>query len=118
MTKPVTRKMAVDCLLHRIILQFGTPLIAISTGEELLPGMAIEFDHVHADVHGGAHHYENLRPLPKKAHQKKTAKDVKANAKVKRIRGERKPKPKRNWKRPASAGNGFPPRGTTPMRRK
>ena len=85
MTKPVTRKMAVDCLLDRIIMQFGTPLIAASTGEELLPGMDIEFDHVHADVHGGPHDYKNLRPLPKKTHRAKTTRDIQANAKVKRI---------------------------------
>ena len=39
-------------------------------------------------------------------------------------RRERPPKPKRKWKsqgmgkRPPGAGNGFPPRGSTPMRRK
>jgi len=39
-------------------------------------------------------------------------------------RRDRPPKPKRTWKsggmgkRPPGAGNGFPPRGSTPMRRK
>lgn len=87
MTKPVTRKMAVDCLLHRIIMQFGKPLVAVSTGEELLPGMDIQFDHIHADVHGGAHEYENLRPLPRLTHQRKTKADVQAKAKIDRITG-------------------------------
>lgn len=87
MTKPVTRKLAVDCLLHRIILQFGKPLVAISTGEELLPGMDIEFDHIHADAHGGPHEYQNLRPLPKQTHKRKTKADVQAKAKGDRILG-------------------------------
>lgn len=109
MTKPVTRKLAVDCLLHRIILQFGKPLIAVSTGEELLPGMAIEFDHVHADVHGGPHEYENLRPLPKATHKKKTKADVQANAKIRRIRGENKPRVKKRIpSRPTVSCGTFP----------
>ena len=112
MTKPVTRKMAVDCLLHRVIMQFGTPLIAISTGEELLPGMAIEFDHVQADVHGGAHEYENLRPLPKKAHSRKTAKDIAANAKVKRLSSpKRKPRVKMRSRGFQKVHRPFPKRG-------
>lgn len=111
MTKPVTRKMAVDCLLHRIIMQFGTPLVAVSTGEELLPGMAIEFDHVHADVHGGPHEYENLRPLPTKTHRKKSAKDVAAKAKGDRLLGLTKTKPKAKI-----AGRGF--QGSRPFPKK
>jgi len=59
-----------------------------------MPGQDIQFDHTHADVHGGPHEYQNLRPLHKACHKIKTRADVKANAKVKRLRGERKRKPK------------------------
>lgn len=87
MTKPVTRKMAVDCLLDRVIRQFGTPLLSPADGEPLLPGQAIQFDHIHADVHGGAHDYQNLRPIHPAAHKKKTRADVQAKAKGDRILG-------------------------------
>lgn len=94
MTKPVTRKLAVDCLLDRIIRQFGTPLLS-ADGEPLLPGEAIQFDHIHADVFGGAHEYKNLRPLTVQAHKKKTKADVQAKAKEDRILGLTKTGPKK-----------------------
>lgn len=98
MTKPVTRRMAVDCLLDRAA-KTGHP---IHCGESkclapLLPGQAIQFDHVHSDVMGGPHEYQNLRPLHRDCHKPKTKRDVQAHRKVKRIRGETKQQPKRKW---------------------
>lgn len=95
MTKPVTRRMAVDCLLDRIIQQFGAPLLSPADGEPLLPGQRIQFDHIHADVHGGPHEYQNLRPIHVGAHQKKTKRDVAAKAKGDRILGLTKTRPSR-----------------------
>lgn len=87
MTKPVTRKLAVDCLLDRVIRQFGEPLRSPVDNEPLLPGEAIQFDHIHADVFDGPHEYTNLRPIHSEAHKKKTARDIKDKAKEDRILG-------------------------------
>lgn len=108
MTKPVTRKMAVDCLLYwfaqpgaTIHAADGSLAIYLKCpecGEAILPEQNIQFDHRHADVHGGPHDYTAIRPVHyDPCHKKKTARDIRANAKVKRLRGERKPKPKRIW---------------------
>lgn len=109
MTKPVTRKMAVDCLLYRFATQTkeirfcaGDPGMGVVMDcpickEPILPGQSLEFDHIHADVHGGSHEYQNLRPLHKDCHKIKSKRDVAANAKVKRLRGETKGRPKRKW---------------------
>lgn len=112
MTKPISRKMAVDALLWRFMM-FGevsekyravtdvnvrlTVLPCPICGDAILPEQTIEFDHAHADVHGGPHEYQNLRPLHRDCHKKKTARDIKDNAKVKRLRNGRPPKPKRRW---------------------
>ena len=40
---------------------------------------------------------KNLRALHKACHKRKTALDIKANAKIKRLRGETKGRPKRDW---------------------
>lgn len=45
----------------------------------------IEWDHRHALVFNGKHAYDNIRPLHATCHTQKTIRDVKANAKVKRI---------------------------------
>lgn len=87
MTKPVTRKLAVDCLLDRVIRQFGEPLLSPMDGEPLMPGDPIQFDHIHADVFGGAHEYQNLRPIHAQAHKKKTKRDVQDKSKIDRITG-------------------------------
>ncbi len=58
----------------------------------------IEWDHRHALVHGGRHHYSNVRPLHVTCHTQKTIRDVKALAKVKRLEKKRNgevPKPKK-----------------------
>jgi 5-methylcytosine-specific restriction endonuclease McrA len=99
MTKTISRKMAVDCLLW--LVQQASSLKSVFNEESgkgyfafqcyickepLYPWQTIQFDHVHADVHGGGHEYENLRPVHyDPCHKKKSASDVAANAKVKRI---------------------------------
>lgn len=99
MTKPVTRALAVDCLLWRISQRGMTMLVADTEepsrlitvfrcticGGGVLPGHAIQFDHVHSDVMGGEHGYKNLRPVHTECHKSKTANDIAANSKVKRI---------------------------------
>lgn len=87
MTKPVTRKLAVDCLLDRVIRQFGSPLLSPADGVPLLPGDAVQFDHIHADVFGGAHEYQNLRPIHTERHKKKTKQDVQDKSKIDRLTG-------------------------------
>jgi len=86
MTKPISRKLAVDCLLDRVMRQFGEPLRCSVDNEPLLPGQAIQFDHIHSDIFGGAHEYQNLRPIHyDPCHKGKTRRDAKDNAKLKRI---------------------------------
>src|ERR1700761_7182098 len=84
--------MAVDCLLD-ICSSRLSPLLCSICREPLLAGQNIQFDHIHAVVHGGPHEYKNLRPIHyDPCHKNKTAKDVAANAKVKRILGDKPPK--------------------------
>lgn len=95
MTKPVTRKMAVDCLLDRVGRTHGTiefdgilRLRCVECGDPLLPGQNIHFDHIHGDAMGGPHEYQNLRPIHyDPCHKKKTKCDVQSLAKVDRILG-------------------------------
>ena len=95
MTKPIARKMAVDCLLYRFGLN-GMVLNCAICGEPILPEQTIQFDHVHSDVMGGPHEYQNIRPVHyDPCHKRKTKKDIAAKDKVKRIRGERKPRVKK-----------------------
>lgn len=63
--------------------------------EDCLAGQDIQFDHIHADVHGGPHEYQNLRPVHAECHKKKTKQDVQAKAKGDRILGLTKTGPKR-----------------------
>ncbi len=81
MTKrlPITPQMKIDCLLSRADIR------CIICAEVLLPGVEIEWDHIQALVHQGSHDYWNLRPLHPECHKSKTARDIAANAKVKRI---------------------------------
>lgn len=92
MTKPISRKMAVDCLLYRINRVFHG-LTCDICGEYLMPTQNIQFDHIHAIVHLGPHEYQNLRPVHAECHKKKTVQDIKYNAKVKRLAN---PKPSRH----------------------
>lgn len=75
----ITPAMKIACLLYRHNVTCG-----LCAGE-LFPVDEIEWDHVHALVHGGGHSYANLRPVHVECHKAKSAKDVAANAKVKRI---------------------------------
>lgn len=86
MTKPISRKMVVDCLLDRI--QRSGHMLICECGEPLLPGQQIQFDHIHGDGMGGPHEYQNLRPIHyDPCHKRKTKRDVAALAKVDRITG-------------------------------
>lgn len=85
--------MAVDCLIHRLRV-FGDIKCGICD-DHLYALDNIQFDHHHAIIHDGPHEYQNLRPVHAECHKKKTKADVQANAKIKRIRGERKPRPKK-----------------------
>lgn len=79
----ITWPMKIDCLLFRYNITCGI------CGGDIKPGQEIEWDHVHALVHGGPHIFTNLRPVHyDPCHKRKSAQDVKANAKVKRLRGE------------------------------
>lgn len=109
MTKPVTRKMAVDCILHRIAGYIVCGLCQVA----LRPGDDIQFDHIHADVHGGPHEYQNLRPVHAHCHKAKTAQDVKANAKVKRLINPRKSKRPMQKSKQKMASRPFPKRRKT-----
>lgn len=77
--QPITDAMKIDSLLYRHAVTCGL------CGGELSPGDKIEWDHVHALVHGGPHVFTNIRPTHIECHKAKTALDIKANAKVKRI---------------------------------
>lgn len=77
----ITLGMKIDCLLFRYSITCGI------CGGEIYPGRPLEWDHVHALVHGGPHDFTNLRPVHAECHKRKTAQDVKANAKVKRLLG-------------------------------
>lgn len=77
--KAITTAMKVKCLLSR------SCVYCTDCNNRILPDDIIEWDHVHALVHGGAHTWGNLRPLHKQCHMHKTVRDIQANAKVKRI---------------------------------
>lgn len=123
MTKPVTRKMAVDCLLWQFFLgeniridmlfSAGVRFVCPICKEDIQEGQDIQFDHIHADVHDGPHEYQNLRPLHKECHKIKTKADVQANAKVRRLTGQNKPKIKKRI-----PTRSFPPKGSVKFARK
>lgn len=80
--KAITPAMKISCLLYR----WFTPCSLC--GKRIEPEDKVEWDHIHALVHDGPHEYQNLRPVHHECHKAKSAQDVKANAKVKRLRGE------------------------------
>lgn len=86
----ITPAMKIDCLFFRSKIT-----CAICDGTIWPPRDEIEWDHVQALIHGGPHDFTNIRPLHAECHKLKTAKDIKANAKVKRLRGETKTGPKK-----------------------
>lgn len=129
MTKPVSRKMAVDCLLYwfqqpeaTITAADGSLAIYLKCPEcrkPILPGQVIQFDHRHADVHGGPHNYKAIRPVHyDPCHKKKTARDIKAKAKGDRILGLTKTRPKRKMPRRPFPKRGPAKLGSRPMRRR
>ncbi len=85
----ITDKMKLECLLYRCTVKCGI------CGDELYPNDEIEWYHIQALVHSGAHVFTNIRPVHAECHKEKTARDVAANAKVKRLRGETCNAPKR-----------------------
>lgn len=101
MTLPVTRKMAVDCLLWRMQqpgctsrwraadqVDHVTVLLCPECGMPILPGQVVQFDHIHGHAMGGPHEYQNLRPIHyDPCHKAKSKRDVGALAKVDRITG-------------------------------
>ncbi len=92
MTKPISRKMAVDCLLGLYQIRCGI------CKEQLFPGDAVQFDHVHSDAMGGPHEHDNLRPVHyDPCHKMKSKRDVAALAKVDRITGVTKGPKKKAW---------------------
>lgn len=95
MTKPISRKMAVDCLLWYFATEADAGLCCHICDNALEMGQDIQFDHIHAIVHGGPHEYENLRPVHAECHKKKTKADVQAKAKGDRILGLTCNKPKK-----------------------
>lgn len=98
MTKPISRKMAVDALLHRFAEMCDAHLLCSECNELLLPGQNIQFDHTHSHAMGGAHEYHNLRPIHyDPCHKAKSKRDVAALAKVARITGVTKGRPKTKW---------------------
>jgi len=85
--------MVVDWFLS-VGIERGNPFFCMECGVTLYPGDNVQWDHRHAIVHDGPHEYQNLMPLhTDPCHKAKTKRDVAANAKVKRIRGETKTKP-------------------------
>lgn len=69
----------------------------------------IQFDHIHGHAMGGPHEYQNLRPVHyDPCHKAKSKRDVAALAKVKRITGVTKGRPKTKWlKRKMDGGRKF-----------
>lgn len=94
MTKPISRKMAVDALLN----WFAEAQLWVRCSEcdeYLLAGQSIQFDHIHGYAMGGPHEYQNLRPIHyDPCHKAKSKRDVAALAKVDRITGKTKNGPK------------------------
>lgn len=84
--KAITERMKIMCLLSREVHR------CYLCSDILFPNDEIDWDHIHALVHEGDHAFTNLAPVHRICHKAKTARDVKANAKVKRILNPRKSK--------------------------
>ena len=85
--------MTIRLLTQWLVAKFAIPCGLCS--QELEPEDGIQWDHIHAEVFSGPHVYDNLRPVHVECHKKKTKADVQANAKIKRILGLTKNKPKK-----------------------
>jgi len=97
--KAITERQKIDCLLARANAH-GRLACAICD-RLIFPGQVIEWDHIHAVCADGPHNYENLRPLHRACHTRKSALDIALNAKTKRIaNGGRKRKGPKMKSRP------------------
>jgi 5-methylcytosine-specific restriction endonuclease McrA len=102
MTKPISRKMAVDCLLWQFftgehiridtICSVGVRMTCGICRQNIREEQDIQFDHIHADTFDGPHEYQNLRPVHAECHKIKTKSDVQALAKMKRLSNPRQSK--------------------------
>ena len=73
---------------------------------DLATGQPAEFDHVYQLALGGPDTDDNLRPISPAAHKDKSRDDAKIRAKVRRLTGANKQKPKRRF--PKGRGFGIP----------
>lgn len=84
----ITERMKVDCLLW--LADSEAEVRCPECGMMILPGQRIEWDHRHCLALDGPHVYENLRPVHyDPCHKQKSARDVKALAKVRRLANPR-----------------------------
>lgn len=82
--KAITPAMKIDCLLW--LCGVACP----ECHEPIMPGQRIEWDHRHCVALDGPHEYQNLRPIHyDPCHKRKTARDIKALAKIKRLANPR-----------------------------
>lgn len=80
--RTITPAMKIDALLWRFEIKCSW------CDEQIHVGHPIQWDHVHALVHGGDHDFTNLRPIhADPCHKEKTAADIAAKAKGDRLLG-------------------------------
>lgn len=85
--KAIPWRMKIDALLVR---GFFTCRIC---GKQIKPGDELDFDHIHELADGGKHEADNLRPLHRVCHRKKSAKSVTHRFHIKRLaKGPKKAK--------------------------
>ena len=74
-------------------------MLSLENGKvcDLGTGQPAEFDHVYQLALGGTDDDDNLRPIPPAAHKDKSRGDAKIRAKVRRLTGANKAKPKYRW---------------------
>lgn len=101
----MTNRKAITDKIKALSLRYWGDHICPECYLPITVGEPIEWDHRQALIHGGEHDHFNIRMIHKACHTKKTARDVKANAKVKRIQ-----KGGRKRKGPKMKGGKFPKR--------
>lgn len=89
-------------------------------GENLLPGQKVQWDHTHCEGLDGPNVIDNLRLIHyDPCHKKKNKADQQALAKIDRITGITKGRPKRAWaKRKMKGRSSWPPKGSRKMGRR
>ena len=95
------RRAITDKMKWQSLLYWGRH-ICPECKEVVSHGAEIEWDHRHALVHLGPHEPQNIRAIHASCHKLKTARDIKANAKVKRIA-----KGGKTVRHPMKKGRGF-----------